>query len=216
MRESLSFLRESLVKPVFVCCILLSESMFWQMLSLFGWMRFWIFAKTGIYSRPLYILSQGSVHITVFSLLHLSIHVCSHVVDIMRSTMLRFLFHVGRTVSSLRKTCSKCAISKKTISVCDKISICHKRMCIDRRICIMEDALAWTETKSIKWINPDYQLCYDWLQVRSNESLVGVDVRHSVGFLSNPKRFNVAITRAQALLVVVGNPHVLCQVSELK
>lgn len=47
--------------------------------------------------------------------------------------------------------------------------------------------------------------------VRSNESLVGVDVRHSVGFLSNPKRFNVAITRAQALLVVIGNPHVLCQ-----
>ena len=52
-------------------------------------------------------------------------------------------------------------------------------------------------------------------QVRSNESLVGVDVRHSVGFLSNPKRFNVAITRAQALLVVIGNPHVLCQVSTL-
>lgn len=55
----------------------------------------------------------------------------------------------------------------------------------------------------------------DWLQVRSNESLVGVDVRHSVGFLSNPKRFNVAITRAQALLVLIGNPHVLCQVSTL-
>ena len=55
----------------------------------------------------------------------------------------------------------------------------------------------------------------DWLQVRSNESLVGVDVRHSVGFLSNPKRFNVAITRAQALLLVIGNPHVLCQVSKL-
>ena len=53
------------------------------------------------------------------------------------------------------------------------------------------------------------------LQVRSNESLVGVDVRHSVGFLSNPKRFNVAITRAQALLVVIGNPHVLCLVSTL-
>lgn len=55
----------------------------------------------------------------------------------------------------------------------------------------------------------------DSLQVRSNESLVGVDVRHSVGFLSNPKRFNVSITRAQALLVVIGNPHVLCQVSTL-
>lgn len=47
--------------------------------------------------------------------------------------------------------------------------------------------------------------------VRSNDSLVGCDVRHTVGFLSNPKRFNVAITRAQALLVVIGNPHVLCQ-----
>ncbi|KAM6290363.1 RNA helicase Mov10l1 [Porphyrio hochstetteri] len=28
-------------------------------------------------------------------------------------------------------------------------------------------------------------------------------------FISNPKRFNVAITRAKALLIVVGNPHVL-------
>ncbi|XP_074610550.1 RNA helicase Mov10l1-like isoform X2 [Acropora palmata] len=47
--------------------------------------------------------------------------------------------------------------------------------------------------------------------VRSNASLVGSDVRHTIGFLSNPKRFNVAITRAQALLIVIGNPHVLCQ-----
>ncbi|XP_052213999.1 RNA helicase Mov10l1-like isoform X2 [Dreissena polymorpha] len=47
--------------------------------------------------------------------------------------------------------------------------------------------------------------------VRSNEDLVGFDERHTLGFLSNPKRFNVAITRAQALLVVIGNPHVLVQ-----
>jgi superfamily I DNA and/or RNA helicase len=30
-----------------------------------------------------------------------------------------------------------------------------------------------------------------------------------VGFWRNPKRFNVAITRAKALLVVVGSPRVL-------
>lgn len=30
-----------------------------------------------------------------------------------------------------------------------------------------------------------------------------------VGFWRNPKRFNVAITRAKALLVVVGSPQVL-------
>ncbi|XP_052781179.1 RNA helicase Mov10l1-like isoform X2 [Mya arenaria] len=47
--------------------------------------------------------------------------------------------------------------------------------------------------------------------VRSNEDLVGFDERHTLGFLSNPKRFNVAITRAQALLIVIGNPHVLTQ-----
>ncbi|KGL92149.1 Putative helicase Mov10l1, partial [Charadrius vociferus] len=44
--------------------------------------------------------------------------------------------------------------------------------------------------------------------VRSHEGLVGDD-KYYLGFLSNPKRFNVAITRAKALLIVVGNPHVL-------
>ena len=33
-----------------------------------------------------------------------------------------------------------------------------------------------------------------------------------VGFWRNPKRFNVAITRAKALLVVVGHPVVLMEV----
>ena len=46
--------------------------------------------------------------------------------------------------------------------------------------------------------------------VRARETLVHYDERHHLGFLSNPKRFNVTITRAQALLIVVGNPHVLC------
>ena len=33
-----------------------------------------------------------------------------------------------------------------------------------------------------------------------------------VGFWRNPKRFNVAVTRAKALLVVVGHPVVLMEV----
>ncbi|CAN0008382.1 unnamed protein product, partial [Bubo scandiacus] len=44
--------------------------------------------------------------------------------------------------------------------------------------------------------------------VRSHEGLFGDD-KCCLGFLSNPRRFNVAITRAKALLIVVGNPHVL-------
>jgi hypothetical protein len=45
--------------------------------------------------------------------------------------------------------------------------------------------------------------------VRSNPDFLEFDQRHNLGFLKNPKRFNVAITRAQAYLIVIGNPHVL-------
>ncbi|XP_062857767.1 RNA helicase Mov10l1 [Trichomycterus rosablanca] len=45
--------------------------------------------------------------------------------------------------------------------------------------------------------------------VRANEGLPNNDLQSALGFLSNPKRFNVAITRTKALLVVIGNPHVL-------
>ncbi|KAF5329141.1 hypothetical protein D9611_013223 [Ephemerocybe angulata] len=45
--------------------------------------------------------------------------------------------------------------------------------------------------------------------VRSSKDFVDYDLRHTLGFVANPRRFNVAVTRAQALLVIVGNPHVL-------
>ncbi|CAK9815757.1 Putative helicase mov-10-B.1 [Anthophora quadrimaculata] len=37
------------------------------------------------------------------------------------------------------------------------------------------------------------------------------DGKEHIGFLSNPKRFNVALTRAKNLLIIVGNPSVLCK-----
>jgi len=45
--------------------------------------------------------------------------------------------------------------------------------------------------------------------VRSSLDFVLSDIRHSLGFVANPRRFNVAITRAQALLIVIGDPRVL-------
>lgn len=45
--------------------------------------------------------------------------------------------------------------------------------------------------------------------VRSNPDHLAFDTKHLLGFVGNPKRFNVAITRAMALLIVVGNPDIL-------
>ena len=48
--------------------------------------------------------------------------------------------------------------------------------------------------------------------VRSNPDYVQIDQVAKIGFLKDKKRFNVAITRSQALLIVIGNPNILYQV----
>ncbi|XP_053355474.1 putative helicase mov-10-B.1 [Clarias gariepinus] len=45
--------------------------------------------------------------------------------------------------------------------------------------------------------------------VRSSNNYVKMDQDFNIGFLTNEKRFNVAMTRAKALLIVVGNPVIL-------
>ena len=45
--------------------------------------------------------------------------------------------------------------------------------------------------------------------VRSNKEYLELDKRFSLGFLSNPKRFNVSLTRAQAGCIIVGDPEIL-------
>ncbi|PPQ72286.1 hypothetical protein CVT24_004675 [Panaeolus cyanescens] len=45
--------------------------------------------------------------------------------------------------------------------------------------------------------------------VRSSKEFVEYDLRHTLGFVANPRRFNVAVTRAKALLIIVGDPQVL-------
>ncbi|KAF5389777.1 hypothetical protein D9757_006011 [Collybiopsis confluens] len=55
----------------------------------------------------------------------------------------------------------------------------------------------------------------DLIKVGSVESFKGsrefvqYDLRHTLGFVANPRRFNVAVTRAQSLLYIVGDPSVL-------
>lgn len=45
--------------------------------------------------------------------------------------------------------------------------------------------------------------------VRSIKDYVKMDEEFNLGFLKNPKRFNVAMTRAKSLLIVIGNPVLL-------
>ncbi|KAI0646632.1 P-loop containing nucleoside triphosphate hydrolase protein [Trametes meyenii] len=45
--------------------------------------------------------------------------------------------------------------------------------------------------------------------VRSSRDLLSYDAKFTLGFVSNPRRFNVAVTRAQALLIVIGDPSIL-------
>jgi len=45
--------------------------------------------------------------------------------------------------------------------------------------------------------------------VRSSQKFIDSDIKRNLGFLKNEKRFNVAVSRAQALLITIGNPKVL-------
>ena len=45
--------------------------------------------------------------------------------------------------------------------------------------------------------------------VRTSRELLAFDSKHALGFLDNPRRFNVAVSRARNLLVVVGEPNIL-------
>lgn len=45
--------------------------------------------------------------------------------------------------------------------------------------------------------------------VRTDNRQLASDRKHALGFVSNPKRLNVALTRAKVLTIVIGHPYLL-------
>lgn len=62
---------------------------------------------------------------------------------------------------------------------------------------------------SVETFQGQERRCIILSTVRSEQALLSHDQKYNLGFVANEKRFNVAITRAKALLIVIGNPIVL-------
>nr|XP_054752210.1 RNA helicase Mov10l1-like [Lytechinus pictus]XP_054752211.1 RNA helicase Mov10l1-like [Lytechinus pictus] len=102
-------------------------------------------------------------------------------------------------------SCSECHFRESDIGI-----ITPYRKQVDKMNLLLDSVdILDTKVGSVEEFQGQERLVIIISTVRSSASLMNFDIRHQLGFLSNPKRFNVAITRPQALLIVVGNPHLL-------
>ena len=62
---------------------------------------------------------------------------------------------------------------------------------------------------SVETFQGQERRCIVLSTVRSDVGLIPSDLKYNLGFIANSKRFNVAVTRAASLLVVIGDPNVL-------
>ncbi|XP_053282435.1 RNA helicase Mov10l1 [Pleuronectes platessa] len=85
----------------------------------------------------------------------------------------------------------------------------YKKQCEKIRVLLGKVGLSDIKVGSVEEFQGQEFLVIIMSTVRSNESVPSDDLQNSLGFLANPKRFNVAVTRPKALLLIVGNPHIL-------
>ncbi|KAM7414935.1 hypothetical protein PAMA_019653 [Pampus argenteus] len=85
----------------------------------------------------------------------------------------------------------------------------YKKQCEKIRVLLGKVGLSDIKVGSVEEFQGQEFLVIIISTVRSNESGQSDDLQGALGFLTNPKRFNVAITRPKAMLIIVGNPHIL-------
>ncbi|XP_063998494.1 RNA helicase Mov10l1 [Pogoniulus pusillus] len=118
-------------------------------------------------------------------------------------------FNAAEAVQVMRYCCQLATSENAAVSVADigVITPYHKQ--VEKiRFLLRSIDLADIKVGTVEMFQGQEYAVIILSTVRSQGGLLGDD-RRCLGFLSNPKRFNVAITRAKALLIVVGNPHVL-------
>ncbi|XP_034735557.1 RNA helicase Mov10l1 [Etheostoma cragini] len=106
-----------------------------------------------------------------------------------------------------------CQLAKKLYNPVDASDIGiiapYRKQCEKIRVLLGKIGLSAIKVGSVEEFQGQEFLVIIMCTVRSNESLQSDDLQKALGFLANPKRFNVAITRPKALLLIVGNPHIL-------
>jgi helicase MOV-10 len=77
------------------------------------------------------------------------------------------------------------------------------------RLALASRNISGIKVGSVETFQGQERRCIILSTVRSEKELISSDLRYNLGFVANEKRFNVAVTRAISLLVVIGDPNVL-------
>ncbi|NXQ91166.1 M10L1 helicase, partial [Nyctibius grandis] len=118
-------------------------------------------------------------------------------------------FNPTEAVQVMQYCCHLAKNENTAVSVTDIGVITPYRKQVEKIRCLLRSIdLADIKVGTVEEFQGQEYMVIILSTVRSHEGVFG-DEKYCLGFLSNPKRFNVAITRAKALLIVVGNPHVL-------
>ncbi|XP_063071769.1 putative helicase mov-10-B.1 [Engraulis encrasicolus] len=115
-------------------------------------------------------------------------------------------------LSKLKQTQGKKGVPKLTSKDIGIIAPYRKQVeKIQKALRSVKELDQWNDIKvgSVEEFQGQERLVVMVSTVRSSVNYVKMDQDFNIGFLTNEKRFNVAMTRAKALLVVVGNPVIL-------
>ncbi|KAL6432341.1 hypothetical protein ACFW04_006753 [Cataglyphis niger] len=85
----------------------------------------------------------------------------------------------------------------------------YQKQVLQIRDLLLESELKLPKISSVEGFQGQERKVIILSTVRSCNNLVDEDIKHALGFIASPKRLNVAITRARALLIILGNPKLL-------